>query len=61
MLHLISKQAYKVKLPKRWRIHNIIHMSLLEYNTTIKKQMEKKITELEFETSNSKDYKVNTI
>ena len=30
VLHLVSKQAYKLKLPKKWKIHSIFHMSLLE-------------------------------
>ena len=34
VLHLVDKQAYKLKLPKKWRIHNVFHVSLLEQNTT---------------------------
>ena len=34
VLHLVGKQAYKLKLPKKWRIHNIFHISLLEQNIT---------------------------
>ena len=30
VLHLIGKQAYKLKLPKKWRIYDIFHMLLLE-------------------------------
>ena len=30
VLHLVGKQAYKLELPKNWRIHNIFHVSLLE-------------------------------
>ena len=30
VLHLVEKQAYKLELPKRWRMHDIFHMSLLE-------------------------------
>ena len=33
VLHLRDKQAYKLELPKKWRIHNVFHMSLLEYDT----------------------------
>ena len=29
MLYLVSKQAYKLKLPKKWKIHNVFHISLL--------------------------------
>ena len=30
VLYPVGKQAYKLKLPKKWRIHNIFHVSLLE-------------------------------
>ena len=30
VLHLISKQAYKLELPKKWRIYDVFHVSLLE-------------------------------
>ena len=33
VLHLVDKQAYKLKLPKKWRIHNVFHISLLEQDT----------------------------
>ena len=34
ILHPVGKQAYKLKLPKKWKIHDIFHMSLLERDTT---------------------------
>ena len=36
VLHLIGKQAYKLKLPKKWRIHDVFHIFLLEQDTTKK-------------------------
>ena len=30
VLHLVSSQAYKLELPKWWRIHDVFHVSLLE-------------------------------
>ena len=30
VLHPVRNQAYKLKLPKKWRIHNVFHTSLLE-------------------------------
>ena len=32
----ISKQAYRIQLPPRWRIHDDFHVSLLEKNGTKK-------------------------
>ena len=61
MLHPISKQAYKLELPKWWKIHNIFHISLLEQDTTRKERVDKKITQLEFEAGNSKEYKMEAI
>ena len=36
VLHPIGKQAYKLELPKKWRIHDVFHVSLLEQDTTRK-------------------------
>ena len=36
VLHPIEKQVYKLKLPKKWRIHDVFHVSLLEQDTTRK-------------------------
>ena len=36
ILHLVRKQAYKLELPKKWRIYNVFHVSLLEQDTTKK-------------------------
>ena len=30
VLHSVGKQAYKLELPKKWRIYNIFHVWLLE-------------------------------
>ena len=30
VLHLVGKQAYKLKLRKKWKIHNVFYVSLLE-------------------------------
>ena len=30
VLHPVGKQAYKLELPKTWRIHDVFHVSLLE-------------------------------
>ena len=59
VLHLVGKQAYKLKLPKRWKIQNVLHVLLLEQETTKKKQIDKRVTELK--AGNSKEYKVEAI
>ena len=58
VLHLVGKQAYKLKLPKRWRMHKVFHVSLLKQDTTKKLQVDKWMKELELKAGNSKKYKV---
>ena len=41
VLHLVKKQAYKFKLPKKWKIHIVFYMSLLEQDITKKERFEK--------------------
>ena len=36
VLNPIGKQAYKLKLPKKWKIHNVFYVLLLEQDTTKK-------------------------
>ena len=59
MLHPISKQVYKLKLPKKWRIHNAFYISLLKQNITKKRQVNNK--QLEFKAGNNEKYKVDSI
>ena len=40
ILHPVGKQAYKIELPKKWRIHDVFHVSLLEQDTTRKGRVE---------------------
>ncbi len=68
VLYLVGKQAYKLELPKKWRIHDIFYMSLLEQDTTRKEPLTKKrrldeITlQLEFEDDGeSEEYEVEGI
>ena len=30
VLHPVKKQVYKLEFPKKWRIHNVFHKSLLK-------------------------------
>ena len=40
--HLVEKQAYKLELPKWWKIHDVFHVSLLEQDTTKKERVDKR-------------------
>ena len=59
VLHPVSKQAYKLKLPKKWRIYNVFHIFLLKQDITKKGRVYD--MQLEFEAGNNKEYKVNGI
>ena len=59
VLHPVGKQAYKLELPKRWRIYNVFHVSLLEQDTIRKEQIDEYIMELE--AGNSEEYEVEAI
>ena len=59
ILHPVGKQAYKLELPKKWRIHNVFYMSLLKQNITRKERAHKNVTE--FKAGDSKENKVEAI
>ena len=40
VLHPVGKQAYKLELPRKWRIYDVFHVSLLEQDTTRKGQVD---------------------
>ena len=61
VLYSIGKQAYKLELPKRWRMHNVFYMSLLEQNITKRERVDKRVKELKLESGNSEEYKVVAI
>ena len=51
----------KLELPKKWRIHNVIHISLLEQDTTRKGRVhEENVEELDA-SDNSGEYEVEAI
>ena len=61
MLHPVGKQAYKLKLPKKWKVYNVFHVSLLEQDTTKKGQVRKELPELDAGNKGSKEYEVEAI
>ncbi len=48
VLHKVGKQTYKLELLKKYRIHDVFHVSLLGQNTTRKGQVDKATSKLEF-------------
>lgn len=60
VLYPVGKQAYKIKLSKKWRIHDVFYMSLLEQDTTWKRQVDESTSQLEFQNDNKK-YKFEVI
>ena len=61
VLHPVGKQAYKLKFSKKWRIHDVFHISLLKQDTTKKGQVNDAQVDFEFEAGNNKEYEVNGI
>ena len=63
VLHPVGKQAYKLELPKRWRIHDVFHVSLLEQDTTRKGRVDEATSQLEFEGDggDGEEYEVEAI
>lgn len=61
VLHLVSKQAYKLKLSKKWKIYDVFHILLLEQDKTRKTQIDKNATQLEFKPNDNEKYKVKGI
>ena len=55
----VKKQAYKLELSRKWRIHDVFHVSLLEQDI-IKKRREFSMPEFELSNDNKK-YEVEAI
>ena len=63
VLHLVSSQAYKLELPKQWRIHKIFYVSMLEQDIIKKGRVDEKTEmQLEFEAGgDNKKYEMEGI
>ncbi len=57
----MGKQVYKIELPKKWKIHDVFHVSLLEQNTTKKGRVDETTSRLEFENKGDEEYEVEAI
>ena len=61
VLHPVGKQTYKHELPKKWRIYDVFHISLLEEDITKKGQRNDTQLNFKFEAGNNKEYEVDGI
>ena len=59
----VGKQAYKLKFSKKWKIHDVFHVSLLEQDTTRKGRVDEEVRQIEFDAidNDSGEYKVEAI
>ena len=60
VLHLVGKQTYKLELPKKWKIHDVFHVSLLEKDTIKKEQVYEENAE-ELNAGDKGEYKMEAI
>ena len=61
MVHLVGKQAYKLELPRKWRIHNVFYVFMLKQDTTKKGQVNNMQLDFKFEADNDKEHEVDGI
>lgn len=59
VLHKVGKQAYKPELPKKWRIHDVFHVSLPEQDTTRKGRLDE--SAVKCEAGDNEEYEVEGI
>lgn len=59
----MDKQAYKMKLPRKLKIHNVFYMSLLEQNITKKRWVNNNniMAHLQLDKVESKEYEIKVI
>ena len=61
VLHPVGKQAYKLKLTRKWKMHDVFHASLLEQDTTKKGRVDEKAMELDAGNNEGGEYEVEAI
>ena len=61
VLHLVGKQVYKLELSRKWKIHDVFYVSLLEQDITRKGQVDENATELDAGEDDSGEYEVEAI
>ena len=63
VLHPVGKQAYKLELPRKWKIHDVFHVSLLEQDIARKGRVDKEVRQIEFDVGDDDggEYKVEAI
>ncbi len=61
VLHPVGKQAYKLELPKNWRIYDVFHVSLLEQDITKKGRVDETTSRLEFKNEGDNEYEIEAI
>lgn len=61
VLHPVRKQAYNLKLVRKWKIYDAFYLSLLKQNNIKKKCVNENVTQLKFEANDNKDYKIEII
>ena len=63
VLYPVEKQTYKLELPRKWRIHDVFHVSLLEQDTTRKGRVDEEVRQMEFDAGDdeSGEYEVEAI
>ena len=61
VLYPVGKQAYKLELLQKLKIHNVFYVSLLKQDTTRRGWLDKITLQIELDKGNSKEYKDETI
>lgn len=62
IIEAVGKKAYRLKLPTKWRIYHLFHVSLLETDVTRREVVDQKIADqLEFEEGEQPEQEIDSI